>query len=423
MPNQSSRLRSPVGVAVVGAGPYGLSVASHLKALGCEVRIFGHPMSTWRSFMPAGMVLKSEGFAMNISDPDGAFTFEAFCRDAGLPYWAIGWPVPVEAFAAYGEAFQKRFVPDLEPVEVLRIEQTNERRFLLHLASGETVLAERIVLATGIRPFARVAAALRALPPERLSHSADCGDLSTFAGKSVAVVGGGASAMDVAASLHRAGAAATVITRRPNVRFYAPGSFRSLRDRLLAPMTPLGPGWKKYLCTAFPDLFRLLPRSVRRSIVSRYLGPSPAWSVRDVIRDHVRILVDTEVTDAQPCGEGVTITAVDRAGLAQTLSVDHVIAATGYAIDFSRLTTLSDGLHAALADPDGAPFLSHAFESRVPGLHFVGTAAATSFGPMFRFVCGTEFAATRLSRHIAVEMGRAPIGWEARAGSSQLAEA
>ena len=45
--------------AVIGAGPYGLAVASHLRAIGAEVRIFGKPMDFWASQMPKGMLLRS----------------------------------------------------------------------------------------------------------------------------------------------------------------------------------------------------------------------------------------------------------------------------------------------------------------------------------------------------------------------------
>src|ERR1700722_1558411 len=58
-----------IDVAILGAGPYGLSVASHLRARGIDFRIFGRPMQSWRAHMPIGMHLKSEGFATNLSDP------------------------------------------------------------------------------------------------------------------------------------------------------------------------------------------------------------------------------------------------------------------------------------------------------------------------------------------------------------------
>lgn len=71
---------------VIGAGPYGLSIAAHLRRRGIAFRIFGVPMQNWRSAMPKGMLLKSEGFASNLSDPGGAMTLAQHCKLAGFPY-------------------------------------------------------------------------------------------------------------------------------------------------------------------------------------------------------------------------------------------------------------------------------------------------------------------------------------------------
>ena len=73
-------------VAVIGAGPYGLSLAAHLRARGADIRVFGFPMQSWRDSMPVGMKLKSEGFASNISDPNGALSLGTFCREMNIPY-------------------------------------------------------------------------------------------------------------------------------------------------------------------------------------------------------------------------------------------------------------------------------------------------------------------------------------------------
>jgi cation diffusion facilitator CzcD-associated flavoprotein CzcO len=104
-------------VAIVGAGPYGLSVAAHLRRSGLSVRQFGLPMHLWRANMPRGMYLKSQGFASNLSDPDAAFTLGAFCRSSGRPYAGYGLPVPLDTFVAYGTWFQQ--AAGLEVTEVM----------------------------------------------------------------------------------------------------------------------------------------------------------------------------------------------------------------------------------------------------------------------------------------------------------------
>ena len=74
----------PCDVAVVGAGPYGLSAAAYLKTIkGLQVRVFGEPMALWKHHMPAGMFLRSPLCASHIADPEGSLTFEAFAAERG----------------------------------------------------------------------------------------------------------------------------------------------------------------------------------------------------------------------------------------------------------------------------------------------------------------------------------------------------
>ena len=56
-------------VLIVGAGPYGLSISTHLRGRGIDHLIVGRPMDTWRTHMPAGMYLKSEPYGSDMSSP------------------------------------------------------------------------------------------------------------------------------------------------------------------------------------------------------------------------------------------------------------------------------------------------------------------------------------------------------------------
>ena len=102
-----------IDVAIVGAGPYGLSIAAHLAQRRLSFRVFGKPMESWLQ-MPCGMTLKSEGFASSLYDPKGALPLGRYCRERGLGYADLGLPVPLAMFCEYGLAFQRRFVPTLE---------------------------------------------------------------------------------------------------------------------------------------------------------------------------------------------------------------------------------------------------------------------------------------------------------------------
>ena len=388
-------------VGIVGAGPYGLSIAAHLGAAGVEARVFGASMQTWREGMPAGMFLKSEGFASSLSHPAGGFTLGRYCGERGIPYADVGWPVPVEVFAAYGEEFARRFVPRRDGRRVAEVARSRGGGFRIGTEDGDSIAVGRVVMATGIGAYASVPDELSHLPDAVLTHSSRHADYSGFAGRSVAVVGGGASALDAAAALVRAGAAPVLVSRRSEVRFYEAGRPRRPIDALLSPSTPLGPGWKKWLCCEAPLLFHALPERVRTGIVRRYLGPSPARFVRDTIEGHVPYRLDCRVAGAELTPDGAVALDIVHAGRGrETLTVDHVLAATGYKVDVARLGLFDPALLADIATVDLSPALSRNFESSVAGLYFVGTPAAYSFGPMLRFACGADYAARRLTRHL-----------------------
>jgi hypothetical protein len=88
--------------------------------------------------------------------------------------------------------------------------------------------------------------------------------------------------------------------------------------------------------------------------------------------------------------------------------VDHVLLATGYRVDIARYPFLSRELLQMVHRVAGHPQLDTGFQSSVDGLHFLGAPAAWSFGPLMRFVAGTEFAARSLTRGI---LGRKPANW------------
>ena len=388
-------------VAVVGAGPYGLSIASHFQARGIEHRIFGQPMRTWRTEMPQGMFLKSDGFASNIWDPSGQFSLRQYCATRGLPYKDTGLPVSREVFADYGEDFQQNCVPHLEREMVAEIREAS-RGFQLTLASGESLTARRVILAVGISHFAHMPRALAALSPSVASHSSRNPNLDVFAGREMLVLGAGASALDCAALLSAAGASVKLVARAEKIHFHDGPTLgpRPLRERLRAPSSGLGPGWRSRLCTDAPLLFHAMPERFRLLVIQKHLGPAPGWWTRDMVAGKVAFHLGQSLESATETAKGIAITIAGADGTRSVMNADHLIAATGYRPDVRSLSFLSPALRARLRTVNEAPALSMSFESSVPGLFFTGLAAANSFGPMLRFAYGAGFTARQLARHI-----------------------
>jgi cation diffusion facilitator CzcD-associated flavoprotein CzcO len=388
-------------VIIVGAGPYGLSIAASLRGSGVSNRIFGTPMSTWRDAMPAGMFLKSEGFASNLYGAGKGYTLQEYCAQREVPYQSEGLPVRLNTFTAYGQAFQQLLVPHLEQKQVTGVART-ANGYRVELDTGESCEARRVVVAAGITHFAQQPALLSGLPAERAGHASRFPDPARFAGQDLAVVGAGASATDYAALAAQAGARVTLIARAPQVRFLGPptGRRRTLMESLRAPQSGLGPGWRSRLATDAPLLFHHMPKSFRIVVAKRHLGPAGGWWTRDAIEQQVDLHVATSVQSAQMQGERIAMNLASADGTATSLTVDHVVAATGYRPELARLPFLSQELR-GLPTIAGAPALSSAFESAAPGLHFVGLASVNDFGPVVRFAFGAGFTSRRLSRILA----------------------
>lgn len=388
-------------VAIVGAGPYGLSIAAHLRAVNIDFRIFGNPMEFWIKRMPKGMHLKSEGFASSLYDPGSTFTLKAYCKEQGLPYTDIGSPVPLEVFAAYGLEFQKRFVPQLEPQQIVSV-RSSSPGFEVTLDSGETFNAQRVVVAVGLTYFAYLPPELSALPKEYVTHSSEHGPIDRFKGCEVAIVGGGASALDLAAILHRSEASVQVLSRGPKIRFQDPPDNLepSFFDRLKDPITGIGVGWKLWACSNLPLLFRLMPERFRIDKVRKVLGPAPCWFTKEQVVGKVGINVGVRMERATIQDGRVHLHLLDSGGAKTTMVVDRVIAATGYKYDLRSLAFLDAGLISSIGRVGTLPRLSSNFESTVPNLYFVGITAANTFGPLLRFAFGAGFTAPRIARRL-----------------------
>lgn len=387
-------------VAIVGAGPYGLSLAAHLGARGVGFRIFGRPMDAWRTRMPAGLLLKSEGCASNLSDPAGRFTLEAFCRNNGLPYGDHVNPVSLDAFTRYGLDFQRRLVPTVEEATVTSIEgRTNG--FELRSASGEIVRAGRVVVAIGLSYFGQLPPTLRTIPRGHVSHSSEHSDLSVFRGRDVTVIGGGQSALETAALLNEQGTNVRVIARAPAVAWNPTPSSdpRRLRQRVRRPMSGLGAGWRTFFYAEAPFAFRQLPAQNRLRAVRNALGPAGAWWLRGRVEGQVPIMLECAVSEADMAGDRVRLRVAGTKETAEILT-DHVIAATGYHVDLRAIPFLEASVLSRVRLIGRAPELSANFETSLPGLYFVGQAAAPTFGPVMRFVYGADFTARRLARHL-----------------------
>jgi hypothetical protein len=209
------------------------------------------------------------------------FTLGQFCAERGIKYADAGLPVRLDTFVAYGQAFRERMLPELEDKQVASLDRA-PGGFALGLEDGETLTA-RSGCARGWHHSLRIRPEnLANLPPEFLSHSFRHADPEKFRGRSVVVIGGGASAIDLAALLHEADADVQLVARHSALKFHSTptGKPRSLWQQIRHPKS----GWVRdcgrVSFPMHPVCFTICP-SVSAWIVETSLGPSAGWFVKD----------------------------------------------------------------------------------------------------------------------------------------------
>jgi FAD-dependent urate hydroxylase len=376
-------------VAVIGAGPYGLSAAAYLRAAGLETRVFGEPMAFWENQMPAGMCLRSNWGASHIADPKQELTLDAYARQKGNH---ISKPIPLDRFVDYGRWYQGHAVPDLDKRQVRSIE-TDARGFKVTMADGEEFTSRRVVVAGGISPFVSKPAEFAAIPTALASHTSEHKDLGKFKGQQVVVIGAGQSALESAALFREAGIPVEVIARTRSLNWvglHAKLHHLGVISKMMYSNRDVGPAGISRLVAA-PHLFRRFPRFFQDRTAYRAIRPAGAGWLQPRIAE-VPITLERKVVSATVAGSQLRLRLDDGSERV----VDHALLATGFRVDVSRYPFLSPSLSKQLKTVNGYPVLKRGLESSIPGLHFVGKPAAWSFGPLLGFVSGAEFASTEL---------------------------
>ncbi|GAC1388748.1 MAG: hypothetical protein NVS4B11_11400 [Ktedonobacteraceae bacterium] len=387
-------------VVVVGAGPYGMTTAAHLRGRGLKVAIFGKPLELWRNHMPNGMFLRSQWWATNLSDPQKKYSFDRFFRQSSQ--YKKGYPVPIQAFIDYADWFQKNAVPDIDETYVSSVER-KDGQFVLTLVDGRIVQSMVVVMAIGLYYYARRPVEFSHMPAELVTHSFEHQDFSRFAGKQIAVIGGGQSAVEYSALLTEAGASVHLIARRP-IHWLDPdrANERSLWEQIKAPNAGIAPGWKNWALEYLPYLFYQFPQSRKDKYIRNHYNAAANDWLRERVIGKATVYESQTIQKMQAADGHVALTLSGG----ENLVVDHVMLATGYNVDVKQLPMVAPSLLTEIESDAGVPTLNHWFESNVPGLYFVGLTSVRRFGPLFRFVVGNKATAQRVASAVARKVGR-----------------
>jgi hypothetical protein len=382
-----------IEVVVIGAGPYGLVAAAHLRASGIEPVVFGEVMGFWKA-LPKGMLLRSEWTAAHLTDPNNPRSLFDYERAIGQP---LPRRIPMTEWARYGEWFQRSSVPNVDSRFVASVKR-DQTGFCVTLEDGESVAARRVVIATGLTNFAKRPAFAAHLPAALATHTADARDFSWLAGKNIAVLGGGQSALESSSLLREVDARVEIISRRPIIRWLSYGEAnyreRTLKQKILRPPGALGPIGINWI-VQIPELFRALPEPAKPFIFARAARPAGAGWLRDRVNGVVYTV--NESIDSVAV-EGEQLHLVLTSG--ETRDVDHLVLGSGYEVRMEGYRFLSPEIIANIGTRHGQPDLALGFESSIDGLYFIGPGSQESFGPLLHSVAGTEYAGKSVSRAI-----------------------
>jgi FAD-dependent urate hydroxylase len=377
-------------IAVIGAGPYGLSVAAHL--IGRNVRTFGAPMETWRTRMPPYMFLRSDWQETSLSAPGNLGSIDRWARVSGEEREE---PIPLQKFLRYAEWFRRTFVPEGDPADIAGLERDGGG-YRVTTAAGDELAARQVVVAVGAVPFAYAPPKLAQAVGGRVAFATSLQDYEPYRGRRVVVVGGGQGGLESASLAVQAGAEVELVVRS-SLRWFADREPHKRRGRLhqrlyriAYPVVGYGPPPLNRLAL-HPDVFAALPKAARRRLAARILraGGSP-W-LRDEVEREVQVT------------EGVGVDGIEQDGAVRlrlsdgtVREADAVILAAGFRFSLQRLGFLSGEIRRRIALDDRRPVLDRWFRSTERGLLFVGFAAEHRFGPVARFIPGTRFTANRV---------------------------
>jgi lysine/ornithine N-monooxygenase len=341
-------------------------------------------MSFWREHMPEGMFLRS-GADWHL-DAGGVYTLDAFLDERQITPADVD-PIPIGVFLEYVEWFQQVKKIDVRQDLVVDLHKP-DARFEATLTSGESIVADAVVCAPGIRHYASLPEWAASIPDEQAAHTCDLVRFDELAGARVLIVGGRQSAYEWAALIREHGAERIDIVHRHDVPRFAGVSWKFVDEHV--ENTIEVPGYWRHLPKAQQDAIAARFWEVGRLTLEPWLTPRLDW-------EGIHRWPGTEVIDVTLAGGEDQLRV--RLSNSERLTVDKVVFASGYRADLTRVPYLA-GLLGRIDTTDGFPVLNTSFGTSIQGLYITGFSATRDFGPFFGFVKGSPAAATVIARDL-----------------------
>ncbi len=350
-------MKTDYPVAIIGAGPYGLSLASHLAYNNIPFVILGKPMELWRKHTFNSMNLRSDYATSEIDHPANRFQFERFCSDFNISLADVSGQLPVSIYRKYLDWCQDQFTFNIDEQLASNISRS-AAGFNIQTEQNGTFTARKVVLATGIAHHLHIPDEFNSHPG--VIHSYHTRTIESINNQKVLVVGAGQSAAESIAVLAGNNNSVEWYTRLEPIFFSEPLNL---------------PKW------LFDQIVRL-PRFIR------LLNPA-------IIQKTLSLFSATTITPNFKAVVGSVPHHRQRPDLDQ---YDKIIVATGYRYQMSELSFIDSSLRNLIRLRNNYPLVSDRFESSMSGLYFLGAITEPFFGPPMKFMIGARYSSAVLAR-------------------------
>lgn len=365
-------------ILIIGAGPYGISLAYELWERKVPFIIVGKPFDLWFKHTLDTMSIRSDRHTSEIYTRSRIFNLTQFIHKHS-PLHAeeiIKKRLPCKLFREYLEDVLEKLPFTIEQQKVTHVTKEGHD-YVSTLENGQVIHSASVVLATGIAHHKKMPESLVSLQHEQIIHSWDVGEYADFKNKKVMVVGGGQSAAECVDHLMETNEV-TWVMRRPPVFYSEPINLpKPIFQAVL------------YLSPYFYFLSKKMKKRLGNKFVETTVTPDmiPIWENKkvNVVYD------DVEHLGIQSHGEQLFSPKLDQ-------SFDAIVSSTGYQHDIECLHFLSEEIRKSIHADQGIPQVNYDFETSLKSLYIVGGMVEPDYGPAQRFMMGSRHATLKLGK-------------------------
>jgi thioredoxin reductase len=364
-------------VMIIGAGPYGISLAYELWRLKVPFVISGQPFSLWFDHTLGSMSIRSDSHTSEIYTQQDVFNMKRYIKWK-FPDHAdelLKKRIPTAVFRDYLQDVLARLPFSIERQKVMNV--TKQGMSFIHtLEDGQEVISDASVVATGIENHRVIPDGLTSLSAEHMMHSWQVADYEYMKNKQLLVVGAGQSAAECAAHLSEENQVTWVMRKKP--------VFYSEPINLPKPVF-------KFILYGSP-YFYFLPQQVKSLLGKKFVETTITPDMKRIWEsDRIRI-VYADVNDLKLYEDDGGKVKSDVLNAA----FDGVIAATGFQYRLDALHFLDKELKLSIQVKSGIPIINYRFQTSVEKLYMVGGITETHYGPAQRFMMGSRHATLTL---------------------------